>query len=146
VCRFVTLFESVMPKMKKIYFSVFFIIFILVRTLPWNFVWCFTMLLESLMQKIKRIYPWNSELCICAPKTVERIDSSRLEKVIYRLERVNYRLDYTACTCRCFFFQSLISFWQKKYYSILQLRTCTEIFEFSIITLFIYGLVTGPPV
>ena len=41
----------------------FIIIFFLFRILTWNFVWGFAMLLINLMQKMKKIYPWNSDLC-----------------------------------------------------------------------------------
>ena len=42
-------------KMKKIYFS-FIIIFLLIIIIRWIFLWCFTMLLKSRMQKMKKIY------------------------------------------------------------------------------------------
>ena len=60
---FLVLIESLMPKTKKIKFSSFFIItFLIARILFWNFVWCFAVLLKSLMQKIKKLFPWNSVL------------------------------------------------------------------------------------
>ena len=59
---FVMLFESLMPKIKKIYFFhfLFIIIFLIIQILTWNFVCGCAMLLRSLMQKMKKIYPRNS--------------------------------------------------------------------------------------
>ena len=39
------------------------IIFLLMRILPWNLVWCLVMLLTCLMQNMKNIYRSNSNLC-----------------------------------------------------------------------------------
>ena len=59
-------------KMKKIVFPIFHLLWkkVLIRILTWNFVWDFAMLLKSLMLKIKKIYPWNSNLCIVPSRFV----------------------------------------------------------------------------
>ena len=61
------------------------IIFILLRSLTWNFMLCFAMLKRCLMQKMKKIYPCNTSHAnfsfICAPKPVGRIDLSWIERV-----------------------------------------------------------------
>ena len=44
---------------KSIFVFLFFIIFLLIRVLPWKIVWCFAMLLKSLIQKMKKIYQWD---------------------------------------------------------------------------------------
>ena len=80
------LFESPMPKIKKIYFYIFISYnFSSNSNFPWNLVWCFEMLLKSLMRKWKKS---TMEILIYAnfsykytPKPVGRIDPSRLERV-----------------------------------------------------------------
>ena len=49
---------------ENVFFHFYFvIIFFLFQTLSWNFVWSFEVLFRSLVQKIKKTHPWNSDLC-----------------------------------------------------------------------------------
>ena len=74
-------FESLMPTNEENLFFhfLFTIIFLLIRIIPWNFVWYVAMLLKSLLQKMKKIYQCHFDSC-------KRFLHMRLETC--RLERV----------------------------------------------------------
>ena len=105
VWRFLMLFESLMPNMKKTIFPILiYYRFSFKLNFTLKFLWFFAVLLKSLMQTIKQIYIWKSDLyklflyiCIYAPEPVGRIDPSsigRFKEVIEYVDVVNVASNY----------------------------------------------------